>query len=146
MSESKFKLGDNVSFHGTTQVNQGENFKAIQNNQTQNQIAAQKVDSMLAKADNAQEQELKTLAQEISDYFDARLNQLDEPQKKKVEELESSSWKGKIKLFVPFLKDFGIDISAERDITPDEFAGGVRKALYGNEPILLNLLKDPTES
>jgi len=145
MNESKFKLGDNVNFQGNTQVNQGENFTAVQNNQTQNQIAAQKVDEMVAKADDAQVQDLKKLAQEITDFFDARLNQLDEKQQKKVEELKSGDWKGKIKLFVPFLKDFGIDISAERDFTPEEFSGGVRKVLYGGEPILLNLLKAQTE-
>jgi|GEM_PF-3456441 len=145
MSESKFKLGDNVNFHGSTQLNQGENFKAIQNNQTQNRIAAQKVGAMVAKADAAQVQDLKKLAQEITDFFDARLNQLNEQQQKKVEELKSGDWKGKIKLFVPFIKDFGIDISAERDFTPDEFSGGVRKVLYGDEPILLNLLKAQTE-
>ncbi|HEX8268008.1 MAG TPA: leucine-rich repeat domain-containing protein [Pyrinomonadaceae bacterium] len=144
-NDPKYKIAENIHIHdGSHQFGIGDKVSQKQYNVTQ--IAEQRINSMLEKADDAQKQTLKELENQINEVLSAYSDNLNTEQRRKAEELKDANWKGKVKFFIPFLTNLGIEIGAERDITPDEFAGGIRKALYGDEPILLNLLKDSTES
>lgn len=93
---------------------------------------------------------------EIGDYFDKKLdrNQAELIKKLTADQLEllelldtakSSGPKGKIKLFIPILKQLGVDISVEKEFKPEEIANKITECIYGGEltELKLNEASDP---
>jgi internalin A len=87
---------------------------------------------------------------EIGDYFDKKLDRnhaellgkLDQDQIELLELLsaaKSSGPKGKIKLFIPVLKQLGVDISVERDFKPEVIGKKITEFIYGKDLTELKL-------
>jgi internalin A len=87
---------------------------------------------------------------EIGDYFDKKsdrshaelFGKLDQDQIELIELLntaKSSGPKGKVKLFIPILKQIGVDITLEKDFKPEDVATKISNLLSDNELTELNL-------
>jgi hypothetical protein len=111
---------------------------------------ATKTDLKVAELSDAQIDRLSRIIGEVGDYFDQKLDlrqaelfkKLDYDQAELIElfnTAKSSGPKGKIKLFVPILKQLGVDISVERDFKPEDVGKRITDFIYGKGPTELKL-------
>lgn len=103
-----------------------------------------KADLKVAELSDAQIDRLSRIIGDVGDYFDQKLDlrqaelfkKLDYNQAELTElfnTARSSGPKGRIRLFIPLLKQLGVDISVEQEFKPEDVAKRITNFIYGEE-------------